>query len=732
MSLGEGSQRDSIGKKINDINTQLKALDSSIGNHQRNVGNYKEAFVGAFQSMGGSVKGMIPPVNTLDKSLKGLAKNPAMLIIGALAAAIGGLVKGFKSSEENMNKLKTAFSGFAAVGDVVTKIFQKLAEWIGNASVALVNFLDKLGLLGPKFKERQRLAEENIKLIQKERDQIVKRAQVEKDAADLRAKAAEEDKYTYQERISFLEQAKEKELANLNVEKEILAAKIAQLSAITEMNGATTERLNQLAELNAEMLRIESSISNTTRQYTKEVNNLKKQAVAAKRQETETLLALQKDLIQQELDLEKQGSDRQLQLAKELREKEYQIEKAGFETKFKNKEQRRKAEKLALQKYNADIEKLEREHQQTLFQIQLQKQDDIFDAQIARASSNYEALKKTYQKAENDYKETITNKTWDATASTESIQKEIAVMYKNVRDSYLNMINEFLNYSEQEVGRKASEEFRVFGEQTVNYYRIMTEGYKAAIESAITEYENFPPMKLVGEKEDEYNQFVENSKEAHEKRLNELKKRYFENWYAYAKRMAKEEDDMILSQMTNNLKDYAARMPHTVFDYIFGEPEESMDKMYRALELIQNKANTIMPEIESMMEELWNKAYPNADKEFDLEEDFFNAFELLPDELKDEYLTALTDLKDAEKEILEQRYENWNGLVSGVGDLFGNLADIYEEDIKRRQKKGKIDEQQAKKEFENIKALQIAQAVINTLAGSVGAFLQASQTYPAP
>ncbi len=62
----------------------------------------------------------------------------------------------------------------------------------------------------------------------------------------------------------------------------------------------------------------------------------------------------------------------------------------------------------------------------------------------------------------------------------------------------------------------------------------------------------------------------------------------------------------------------------------------------------------------------------------------------------------------------------------------GSVADIYEEDIKRRQKNGKINEKQAKAEFENVKALQIAQAVINTLAGSVGAFLQASQTYPAP
>ncbi len=64
--------------------------------------------------------------------------------------------------------------------------------------------------------------------------------------------------------------------------------------------------------------------------------------------------------------------------------------------------------------------------------------------------------------------------------------------------------------------------------------------------------------------------------------------------------------------------------------------------------------------------------------------------------------------------------------------MFGNVAEIYEEDIKNRQKKGKIDQKQAEKEFENLKALQIAQAVINTLAGSVGAFLQASEAYPAP
>ena len=38
--------RNEIGKQINEINNQLKALDASIGNSQRNVGNYKSALEG--------------------------------------------------------------------------------------------------------------------------------------------------------------------------------------------------------------------------------------------------------------------------------------------------------------------------------------------------------------------------------------------------------------------------------------------------------------------------------------------------------------------------------------------------------------------------------------------------------------------------------------------------------------------------------------------------------------
>lgn len=81
---------------------------------------------------------------------------------------------------------------------------------------------------------------------------------------------------------------------------------------------------------------------------------------------------------------------------------------------------------------------------------------------------------------------------------------------------------------------------------------------------------------------------------------------------------------------------------------------------------------------------------------------------------------------------INKQYKYWNDLVSNIGSLFGSLADIYEEDIRVRQQREKWDEERTEKEFERVKNLQLAEVWMNTLAGSIGAFLQASANYPAP
>ena len=52
--------------------------------------------------------------------------------------------------------------------------------------------------------------------------------------------------------------------------------------------------------------------------------------------------------------------------------------------------------------------------------------------------------------------------------------------------------------------------------------------------------------------------------------------------------------------------------------------------------------------------------------------------------------------------------------------------------IDEKVKNGEISEEEAKKEFERAKKVQITETIINTIAGAAGGLLQAIKTYPAP
>lgn len=62
-------------------------------------------------------------------------------------------------------------------------------------------------------------------------------------------------------------------------------------------------------------------------------------------------------------------------------------------------------------------------------------------------------------------------------------------------------------------------------------------------------------------------------------------------------------------------------------------------------------------------------------------------------------------------------------LSRSVENVMGNVADIMEENIAEKLKRGEISEEEAEKEFENVKKLQIAEAIINTLTGALQAQL---------
>lgn len=162
---------------------------------------------------------------------------------------------------------------------------------------------------------------------------------------------------------------------------------------------------------------------------------------------------------------------------------------------------------------------------------------------------------------------------------------------------------------------------------------------------------------------------------------------------------------------------------------------------------IRNIISGVMPNEErAMMEELHKIQMEALEKRKGILQEMVNDSGLANEErvnAEKELAQTMAEIEDAElqhtMEMNQHRADSWKmyvdmaqDAVGAIGDLMGNLADYYEADIEAKVKAGKMTEAEADKQFENIKKMRIAEATINTIAGAIGAFLQATATYPPP
>lgn len=307
------AERDKLAKQIVGINDQLKAMDASIGNYQRNVGNYEGAFTKGLASISDKIKSLSNPlsiakqgVNALGGAFKALIANPIGAAIMAIVVAIKALKKGFEGSEEATNSLKRAFSAFEPVMNAINNIFAKFAKMVGtiaeNAIPALVNalqkagdwimtLLNKIGVVSDEtlenfrknieaqkeaIKTSQELTEREIQLAERRRKFLVEEAKQELTISQLRAKAADKDKYTDEERAKFLESAiaierglNKQRLAIAQEEFNILKTKASMTENDAEMN-------DRLAQAEANLYQVKSEYYEKERGLIKQLNEARK------------------------------------------------------------------------------------------------------------------------------------------------------------------------------------------------------------------------------------------------------------------------------------------------------------------------------------------------------------------------------------------------------------------------------------------------------------------------
>ena len=98
------------------------------------------------------------------------------------------------------------------------------------------------------------------------------------------------------------------------------------------------------------------------------------------------------------------------------------------------------------------------------------------------------------------------------------------------------------------------------------------------------------------------------------------------------------------------------------------------------------------------------------------------------------YREAEQEVYDIQREYNQKKIQNYQELASYIGNVFGSIADIYQQDIESQKQRlidqGKTEEEanaMLEDKFEQSKAFQIAQSTINTISGAITAFMAAQE-----
>ena len=612
------AERDKLAKQIVGINDQLKEMDASIGNYQRNVGNYEGAFTKGLAGISEKVEALGNPlaiakngVLALGKALKSLIANPVGAVIMAIVVALKALKKGFDQSETASNSLKKAFSAFQPVINAINNAFTGFAKIVGSiaekAIPALVNglqkagdwmmtLLNKIGIVSDEkleafrksieaqkeaVKTTQDLTDREIELTEKRRKFQVNEAKTEMEVAELRSKAVDKDKYSAKQREKFLNDAIAKE-RKLNDEKLALAQE--EYDILKERSELTDND----AETNDALAAAEANLYNTKREYYAKERELISQKIAAGQE----LSAEEKKRLEESeknAEEEKKLKDEELKKVEEIKNRAELSLMSNKDRELKILEDKYKEEKALLEEYDQDTTQLTAEYEAKKQEIMgLDKANEINERAI-------QSLK-------------------------DGTDRQLAILKKR--------------YEEEKKLLEAN------GVDTVNLTK---------------EYERQVAEVKAGEGEGKIKDINDNS--------------------ALERDIADKTIFIELEKKEKLLQIERERLEGTKAIY---------EELYKLDDLSEEK----------------KQEYADKIKEIDaaLVENSHNT-------------------KEVQKAQAQDLINTYNQVSQSIGELMNNVAEIWQDSIKQRVKNGKITEEQAKKEFENSKKLQIATAIINGLAG---------------
>lgn len=262
----QSDEYEALSQRIRNLSDDISRQEQAYGTYSRNVGNYAQSIIQAAGSMGGSFGGAVSGINNATMALNVMSKTPVIGILGLVVTALSKVIEGLKGSEENANRVSQAFAGFKAIGDVLTKGLQALgagiawvSEKLGELFRRLTKDAEGMAEFNAQMEERSRLTEEELALNKEQRKVSVDTATLEKDIAELRAKASDKEHYSAQERLAMLEDALKKEAEIARDRKDIAMREYEMIRDKNALTDSSKEELDKEAEAQVRAINAEKA-----------------------------------------------------------------------------------------------------------------------------------------------------------------------------------------------------------------------------------------------------------------------------------------------------------------------------------------------------------------------------------------------------------------------------------------------------------------------------------------
>lgn len=281
-----------------DNNDALKKFDASIGNNQRNVGNYSDALTG----MGSNLSSTVGPIGGVGKSLTSLSGIIKLSPIGMLATLALTLVASLSRVQAVTDSLNVVFQG---LNTVLTVVGGRLAKF-GSGMVAILNrdFSKGVDLITASFTgltdelvETYKAGSGAEKMLQdirrSENTALVVQARLTRDIAEARLDAKNAELST-EERLAGIHKAIE--LSKLLAESERGLAVQRLNAAQTKLRTDTTdiEFLSAVARARADLINVDTALANSQRLLYEERTTLSRRFIEEAKEEANQRLAIER------------------------------------------------------------------------------------------------------------------------------------------------------------------------------------------------------------------------------------------------------------------------------------------------------------------------------------------------------------------------------------------------------------------------------------------------------